>query len=108
MPNPPKISPAFQLFGSETPEFSKAWMAMTDGIANVSALDPKTRHLAYLAVLAAVEKTSGIPFHVGLARQSGASREEILSALLVGLPAVGHGVTASLPAAVEALDALEG
>jgi alkylhydroperoxidase/carboxymuconolactone decarboxylase family protein YurZ len=36
--------------------------------------------------------------------QAGASREEILSALLVGLPACGLGVTQALPAALRALD----
>jgi hypothetical protein len=33
--------------------------------------------------------TGGIPFHAGLARQAGASWNEILSATLVGMQAVG-------------------
>jgi alkylhydroperoxidase/carboxymuconolactone decarboxylase family protein YurZ len=73
------------------------------GLAEASALDEKTRALAYLAVLAALRMDSGVPFHVAQARQAGASREEVLSAILVGLPAAGHGVTQVLPAAMRAL-----
>jgi len=61
--------------------------------------------LAYIAVLAALHLESGIPFHVRCAKQAGASREEVISAILVGLPAAGHVVTQVLPAAMEAYDA---
>jgi alkylhydroperoxidase/carboxymuconolactone decarboxylase family protein YurZ len=64
----------------------------------------KTAELAYLAVLAALRMESGVPFHVKLAREAGASRDEVISALLVGLPAAGHGVTQALPAAIQAYD----
>ena len=38
-------------------------------------------------------------------KHAGASRDEAISALLVGLPAAGNGITQSLPAAIEAYDA---
>jgi alkylhydroperoxidase/carboxymuconolactone decarboxylase family protein YurZ len=69
-----------------------------------SALDKKTGHLAYLAVLAALRLESGVPFHMKLARAAGASRAEVISAILVGLPAAGLGVTQVLPAAIQAYD----
>lgn len=96
----PLISNAFQTFMSEAPQHAQAWGAMVQGLANASALDKKTSTLAYLAVLAALCLESGIPFHVQTAKQLGASREEVISAILVGLPAVGHGVTQVLPIAV--------
>jgi AhpD family alkylhydroperoxidase len=99
------ISAAFKTFFAEAPQHAKAWMEVAEGLSKASALDAKTRELAYLAVLAAVGLESGVPFHVGLARQSGASREEVISAILVGLPAAGAVVTRCLPAAVEAYDA---
>jgi alkylhydroperoxidase/carboxymuconolactone decarboxylase family protein YurZ len=80
-------------------------MTAVRGLAGASALDHKTAHLAYLAVLAALRLESGVPFHVGLARQAGASRAEVVSAILVGLPAAGNVVTLSLPAALAAYDA---
>jgi alkylhydroperoxidase/carboxymuconolactone decarboxylase family protein YurZ len=101
---PTGVSAAFETFGRETPEHARAWMYATHALAEASALDAKTQHLAYLAVLAAVGAESGVPFHVALAKASGASREEVASAILVGLQPAGHGVTASLPAAMAALD----
>ncbi len=99
------ISNAFQTFLSQAPHHAKAWASMVQGLAKASALDDKTRELAYLAVLAALRIESGIPFHVQSAKQAGASREEVISAILVGLPAAGHVVTQVLPAAVAAYDA---
>jgi AhpD family alkylhydroperoxidase len=94
------ISNAFQTFMSEAPQHAQAWGTMVQGLASASALDNKTRELAYLAVLAALRMESGVPFHVQSAKQAGASREEVISAILVGLPASGHVVTQVLPAAV--------
>lgn len=102
---PSLVSNAFQTFLREAPGHAQAWGAMVQGLAGASALDPKTSALAYLAVLAALRLESGVPFHVLQARQAGATREEIISAILVGLPAAGHSVTQVLPAAVAAYDA---
>ena len=102
---PSPISNAFQTFMREAPDHAQAWGAMVQGLAGASALDKKTAALAYLAVLAALRLESGVPFHVQAARQAGASREEVISAILVGLPAAGHSVTQVLPAALAAYDA---
>ena len=99
------ISNAFQTFMTEAPDHAQAWGGMVQGLANASALDAKTSALAYLAVMAAMRLDSGVPFHVQMAKKAGASREEVISAILVGLPAAGHGVTQVLPAAVAAYDA---
>ncbi len=101
----PKVSSAFQAFMSEAPKHAQAWMAVVHGLDQASALDKKTEELAYLAVLAAMRMESGIPFHVQTAKQAGASRDEVISAVLVGLPAVGQSVIQVLPAAVAAYDA---
>ena len=77
---------------------------MVQGMSAASALDKKTSALAYLAVLAALRLENGIPFHVQSAKQAGATREEVISAILIGLPAAGNGVTQVLPAAVAAYD----
>jgi alkylhydroperoxidase/carboxymuconolactone decarboxylase family protein YurZ len=99
------ISNAFQTFMSQAPQHAQAWGTMVQGLAGVGALDDKTRALAYLAVLAALRLESGVPFHVVSAKGAGASREEVISAILVGLPAAGHVVTQVLPAALAAYDA---
>lgn len=98
------ISDAFQLFIKEAPKHAQAWMSAVQELAGASALDKKTESLAYLAVLAATRLESGVPFHVVLAKEAGASRAEIISAILVGLPAAGNAVTHVLPAAMHAYD----
>jgi len=98
------ISKAFQIFMKDAPQHAGAWNSLIQNLSSATALDPKTAALAYLAVLAALGLESGVPFHVKSAREAGASREEVVSAILVGLPAAGHGVTCSLPGAVEAFD----
>jgi len=99
------VSDAFQTFMHEAPSHAQAWGAMVGGLAEASALDAKTSALAYVAVLAAGRLESGIPFHVEAAKRAGASRDEVISAILIGLPSAGLGVTQVLPAAVAAYDA---
>ena len=98
------ISNAFATFLHEAPAHAAAWMQAAKALDEASALEKKTEELAYIAVLAATGNSSGIPFHVKAARKHGASRAEVLSAVLLGLPAVGNTVIAGLPVALEAYD----
>jgi alkylhydroperoxidase/carboxymuconolactone decarboxylase family protein YurZ len=105
MSNKPVVSNAFEIFFKEAPGHAKAWMEAVKKIDEASALDKKTEELAYLAVLAALRLESGVPFHVQSAKQAGATKEEIISAILVGLPAVGNAVIQALPTAISAFEA---
>lgn len=98
------LSSAFQVFLTESPKHAQAWMGAVQGLGQASALDEKTQALAYLAVLAALRLESGVPFHAAHAKALGASRDEVISAILVGLPAAGNAVTQVLPAALQAYD----
>ena len=104
-PVPSGVSRAFETFGREAPSHAAAWMNATQALEEATALDPKTKDLAYLAVLAALRLESGVAFHVQQAKAHGATRDEVISAVLLGLQPAGHGVTACLPAAVDAYDA---
>jgi alkylhydroperoxidase/carboxymuconolactone decarboxylase family protein YurZ len=99
------VSPAFQTFLDEAPKHAGAWMGAVRGLDAAGSLDTKTAHLAYLAVLAALRLETGVPFHVTLAKAAGSTRDEVISAVLVGLPAAGLGVTQALPPALRAYDA---
>lgn len=99
------VSSAFQIFASEAPQHAQAWRELVQSLADASALDSKTASLVYLAVLAVQRIKSGIPYHVLSAKKTGASRDEVISAILVGLPLAGNVVTQVLPAAVAAYDA---
>jgi AhpD family alkylhydroperoxidase len=98
------VSKAFAMFLQEAPAHAEAWMELAKALDAASALDRKTQELAYLAVLAATGNTSGIPFHVHSARSHGASRDEVLSAVLLGLPAAGAVVIGAVSSALEAYD----
>ena len=99
------ISNAFKTLMSEAPDHAQAWGSMVQALGKASALDAKTSGLAYIAVLAALNRVSGIPFHVISTKEAGATREEVISAVLLGLPAAGHIVTQALPGAIEAYEA---
>lgn len=98
------VSNSFQVFMAESGATGTAFMEMVMKMANASALDSKTDELAYIAVLSAVRMTGGLPFHVKSAKKLGATREEIKSAVLVGMPAVGLAVTEALPIALQSYD----
>lgn len=99
-----QVSRAFKVFAEQAPETHRAWMETVQKSEAASNLDKKTKELAYIAVLAAVRLESGLPFHVKMAKSLGVTREEIISSILVGLPAVGNGVIQSLPIALNAFD----
>lgn len=101
------VSHAFQVFLEQAPAHARAWREAVRGLEAASALDKKTSALAYLAVLASLRLESGVSFHVQVAKQAGATRAEVVSAILLGLPAVGNAVTQSLPAALAAYDSAE-
>ena len=98
------VSNAFMTFIKEAPSYQEIWMETVQKLDGACKLDPKTAELAYIAVLASARLEGGVPFHVKHARSLGATREEILSAILIGLPAVGNTVIQALPIALNAYD----
>jgi alkylhydroperoxidase/carboxymuconolactone decarboxylase family protein YurZ len=104
MSHEPKVSQAFMSFAKNAPEHQKIWMETAQRLSEASKLDKKTDELAYIAVLAALRLESGIPFHVKQAKMLGASRDEVISAVLIGLPAAGNVVIQSIPIAVQAYE----
>lgn len=99
-----QVSNGFACFMKEAPEQAKAWMEAVKKLDGASALDSRTEEIAYIAVLAAVGLSSGIPFHVKHAKELGVTRDEIKSAVLLSLPAVGNKAIGALSIALEAYD----
>jgi alkylhydroperoxidase/carboxymuconolactone decarboxylase family protein YurZ len=97
-------SDAFQLFLKEAPAHAEAWMTAVQKLSDANSLDEKTRALIYIGILAALRLESGLPFHVAHARRLGATKGDVISAILTGLPAAGMGVLSALPAAMRGLD----
>ena len=98
------VSDGFMMFMREGGAVSIAFMEMVTKASEASALDRKASELSYIAVLAAVRMTGGLAFHVKSAKKLGATRDEVKSAILVGLPAVGLAVIEALPQALQSYD----
>lgn len=100
------MSEGFNILFRERPAVMQAWLNADKVIGEQSALDAKTAELAYLAVLAALGLELGIAFHAGEAKRLGASRDEVISAVLVGLPAAGNRVIEAISEAVRPFEAV--
>ena len=98
------ISDAFQVFRNEAPHHARAWGNMISDMSESNQLDPKTTSLVYIGILAALGLETGMPYHVAMAKDAGATRDEIISAIMIGLPPAGHRVTRGLKAALESYD----
>lgn len=107
MENMSALSPAFLTFLKEAPAQAAAWTGAAQALGTASELEPKTEHLAYLAVLSALRLHDGLAFHAALAKKAGATRGEIIGAVLVGLPAAGNAVVSALPIALAVYDGAE-
>lgn len=98
------VTNSFRVFMAESPDIGKAYMNMVIKQSQMSALDRKTHELAYISVLSAIRMTGGLNFHVKSAKDLGATRDEVKSAVLVGLPVAGITLVDSLEAALNAYD----
>ena len=98
------VTNSFELFMTETEGTGKAYMDMVVKQSQASALERKTHELAYISVLSAIRMISGLNFHVKSAKDFGATRDEVKSAVLVGLPVAGITLADALEAALYAYD----
>lgn len=98
------VTNEFSLFMAETLEVGQAYMEMVKKNAQASSLDKKTQELAYIAVLSAIRMTGGLNFHIKSAKAQGATRDEIKSAVLIGLPVTGVTLVDALEAALSSYD----
>jgi alkylhydroperoxidase/carboxymuconolactone decarboxylase family protein YurZ len=99
-----QVSTTFEAFLKEAPEHAQVWLDAVKKLDDASTLDAKTEEIAYIAVLSTVGLLTGLPFHVKHAKELGATRDEIKSAVLLPLPAVGNKVIAALPIALQSYD----
>lgn len=98
------VTNSFSMFMTESSDTGKAYMDMVMKQSQMSALDRKTHELAYISVLSAIRMTGGLNFHVKSAKDLGATRDEVKSAVLVGLPVAGITLVDALEAALHAYD----
>jgi len=92
----------FDLFKKEFPELSAEYDSLVDAQRNLKGLDPKTKQLVNIAIQTAIRNPRGVRFHAMMAKQEGASREEVVGAVAMNLHLSGlAAVLDSLPSAID-------
>ncbi len=94
------------VFYKEAPEVATAFDGLIDALKATNGVDGKTKQLIYIALKATNADVTAITFHVAMAKQLGATREEVRDAILITLTTCGlAGVASCLPKAMEIYDA---
>jgi AhpD family alkylhydroperoxidase len=87
-----------ELFQREAPEVAKAYSGLIMSLVASKGLDQKTKQLIYIAMKAAMGDDTAVKAHLPMARQAGATREEVVDAILMTLTVSGiRGVVHCLP-----------
>ncbi|MBN1471412.1 MAG: carboxymuconolactone decarboxylase family protein [Syntrophaceae bacterium] len=95
----------FELWGKESSETLKAFMDFVGQIQNNCGLDEKTFQLVYMGIQASRGGVGSVAAHAGFARKAGATRQEVIGAVLASLMTSGiNGVSDCLAAACEGYD----
>lgn len=95
----------FEVFKNEAPEVFEGFNGLIQSLMNTKGLDPKTKQLIYIGMKAAQGDATAVHFHVPMAKQAGASRDEIKETILLTLTVCGlKGVNSCLADALEIYD----
>lgn len=93
------------IFEKEAPEVAKAFDKLTDALKETTGLDAKTKQLVYIGIKSALADPKAIFYHVAMAKDLGATRDEIKDTILITLTVCGlKGVVSCLPVALAAYD----
>ena len=91
-----------ELFQNEAPEVASAFNGLIMSLVATQGLDTKTKQLIYIAMKAAMGDDTAVKAHIPMAKAAGATREEVIDAILMTLTVSGiRGVVHCLPEAVK-------
>lgn len=95
----------FAVLQKESPQVSEAFSNLIGAVSSAGGLDAKTRQLIFIGIKASQGDALAVAAHVPMARNGGASREEILGTILMTLTVSGvSGITNCLVPALEAYE----
>jgi len=93
---------ALELFQKEAPTVAAAFDGLIQALVASKGLDQKTKQLIYIAMKTALGDERAVKAHIPMAQAVGATREEVIDAVLMTLTVSGiSGVLAMLPSVVE-------
>jgi alkylhydroperoxidase/carboxymuconolactone decarboxylase family protein YurZ len=91
-----------EIFQKEAPGVAKAFEGLIQSLVDSKGLDEKTKQLIYIAMKAAQGDETAVRFHVPMAIKLGATKREVVDAILMTLTVSGiKGVVTCLPGAVK-------
>lgn len=98
----------FDLFAEECPTLAARFDQLVDAQRELPGIDAKTKQLINIAIQTAVRNPRGVKFHAAMARQQGATRQEIIGAVAMNLHLAGLAtVLDSLPSALEGYEGVK-
>lgn len=104
-PGKPTKLQAMELFKQEAPDVAQAFDGLIQAISNSAGLDAKTKQLIYIAIKASKADQAALSFHIPMAKQLGATKAEVVDAILMTLTVSGiTGVASCLPGAIACFD----
>ncbi|WP_439698627.1 carboxymuconolactone decarboxylase family protein [Mucilaginibacter sp. AW1-7] len=96
-------------FEQEAPKVAIAFNQLVEALKQTNGLDAKTKQLVYIGIKSALGDPKAIYYHVAMAKELGASRAEIVDAILITLTVCGlNGVAGCLPVALSVYDKPDG
>jgi AhpD family alkylhydroperoxidase len=96
----------YELFQKECPEVAARFNGLIEAQKSLEGIDAKTKQLINIAIQTANRNQRGVQMHAMMAKNEGATREEIVGAVVLNLHHSGFAsVLERLPAA---LDGFEG
>lgn len=94
-----------EVFQNEAPEVAAAFNGLIMSLVDTKGLDQKTKQLIYIAMKASMGDTMAVRAHVPMAKAAGATKAEVVDAILMTLTVSGiRGVVSCLPEVVRQFD----
>lgn len=95
----------YEIFQKECPELAEGFNNLVEVQKSLKGLDPKTKQLINIAIQTSTKNPRGVKFHAIMAYQAGATKDEIIGAVVMNLHLTGLvTVLECMPAALEGLE----
>jgi AhpD family alkylhydroperoxidase len=95
----------YQIFAEELPELAARFDEVVQAQIRLPGLDAKTKQLVNIAIQTANGNPRGVMWHAAMAREQGATRDEVIGAVALNLHLSGlASVLDGLPAALNGFD----
>lgn len=95
----------YEIFQEECPEVAARFNDLIEAQKSLEGIDAKTKQLINIAIQTANRNSRGVQMHAMMAKNEGATREEIVGAVVLNLHHSGFAsVIECLPAAIDGFE----